>query len=341
MATIRDVARHAGVAPITVSRVVNNSGYVSKEIRERVEKSIAELHYIPNSLGPSLRSKRTHILALILSDITNPFWTTVARGVEDACNLHGYYVVLCNTDESQIKQDQYVSVMLRKQVDGFLLVPAQSTNETIRTIQKQDIPIVVLDRTVSDVAVDIVRCDSEEGAYQLTRHLLQQGHRNIAVLSGPEEISTARDRVAGYRRAMEESGLSVDEENIFWGTFGHNAGYSATKEVLLTTPRPTALLLGNNFIAIGAMHALSEAGIRVPQAMALVSFDEFPPGLTIEPFFTCVAQPAYQMGYRAAELLLSRVLGQSSEPFQEIILPIEIILRRSSQLGADDTPLRD
>src|SRR5215468_11126931 len=128
MATIRDVARHAGVAPITVSRVVNNSGYVSKEIRERVEKSISELHYIPNALGPSLRSKKTHILALILSDVTNPFWTTVARGVEDACNQQGYYVVLCNSDESQIKQDQYVSVMLRKRVDGFLLVPAQSTN---------------------------------------------------------------------------------------------------------------------------------------------------------------------------------------------------------------------
>ncbi len=331
MATIREVARHAGVAPITVSRVVNKSGYVSKDIRERVERSIAALDYIPNALGPSLRSKKTHIFALILSDITNPFWTTVARGVEDACNAHGYYVVLCNTDESQTKQDQYVSVMLRKQVDGFLLVPAQDTNETIRAIQKQDIPIVVLDRTVSDVEVDIVRCDSEEGAYQLTRHLLQQGHRDIAVVSGPKEISTARDRVAGYRRAMEESGLPVDERNIHWGTFGHNAGYDATKEILTTTPRPTALLAGNNFIAIGAMHALTEAEVRVPQDMALVSFDEFPPGLTIEPFFTSVVQPAYQMGYRATELLLSRVQGQTSEPFQEIILPVEIVLRRSSE----------
>ena len=119
MPTIRDVAKHAGVAPITVSRVINNAGYVSQEIRERVQQSIAELNYVPNALGPSLRSKKTQILALILSDITNPFWTTVARGVEDACSANGYYVVLCNTDESQSKHDQYISVMLRKQVDGF------------------------------------------------------------------------------------------------------------------------------------------------------------------------------------------------------------------------------
>jgi LacI family transcriptional regulator len=335
MTTIRDVAKHAGVAPITVSRVVNNSGYVSQEIRQRVEKSVAELSYVPNSLGPSLRSKKTYILALILSDITNPFWATVARGVEDACDAHGYYVVLCNTDESQAKQDRYVTVMLRKQVDGFLLVPARSSNETIRTIQEQNIPVVVLDRTVSDADVDTVRCDSEMGAYQITRHLVHRGHQNIAVLSGSLEISTAIDRVAGYQRAIKEAGLSVDEHNIYWGDFGHDAGFEAMKQVLLTRPRPTALVAGNNFIAIGAMHALAEAGLHVPQDMALVSFDEFPPGLTIEPFFTSVVQPAYQMGYRATELLLSRLSGQTAEPTQEIILPIEIVLRRSSESGTD------
>ncbi len=330
MPTIRDVAKHAGVAPITVSRVINNADYVSEEVRERVLKAITELNYVPNSLGPSLRSKRTQILALLLSDITNPFWTTVARGVEDACSANGYYVVLCNTDESQAKQDQYVSVMLRKQVDGFLLVPAQNSMETLLKIRQQEIPVVVLDRTVSDREVDIVRCDSGEGAYQVTSHLIQQGHRDIAILSGPPEISTALDRVEGYRRAMVDAGLPVNKENIFWGTFGQQAGYEDTIRLLRRVPRTTALVAGNNFIAIGAMHALGEANVRVPDNMALVSFDEFPPGLTVEPFFTSVVQPAYQMGHLATELLLSRLSGAPPAAYQEIVLPVEMVIRRSS-----------
>ena len=330
MPTIRDVAKHAGVAPITVSRVINNANYVSQEIRERVQKSIAELNYVPNALGPSLRSKKTQILALILSDITNPFWTTVARGVEDACSANGYYVVLCNTDEAESKQAQYVSVMLRKQVDGFLLVPVQHSTEMIRKIQQQEIPVIVLDRTVSGVDVDIVRCDSGKGAYQVTNHLLEQGHRNIAILSGPPEISTAVDRVEGYRRAMADAGVTVNEANIIWGNYGHDAGYEDTKRILQMVPRPTALVAGNNFIAIGAMHALGEGNIHVPQDMALVSFDEFPLGLMVEPFFTSVIQPAYQMGYQATELLLSRISGNAAQPYQEIVLPVEVVIRRSS-----------
>ncbi len=330
MPTIRDVAKHAGVAPITVSRVINNADYVSQEIRERVQRSIAELNYVPNALGPSLRSKRTQILALILSDITNPFWTTVTRGVEDACSANGYYVILCNTDESQIKLDQYVSVMLRKQVDGFLLVPVQRSTDMIRKIQLQEIPVIVLDRTVTGVEVDIVRCDSGEGAYQVTGHLLKQGHQNIAILSGPPEISTAVDRVEGYRRAMAEAGMAANEDNIFWGNFEHETGYEGTKRLLRMMPRPTALVAGNNFIAIGAMRALVEANVRVPQDMALVSFDDFPPGLTVEPFFTGVVQPAYQMGYKATELLLSRIAGKAPDTYQEIVLPTEVVIHRSS-----------
>jgi len=254
MATIRQVAKLAGVAPITVSRVINNSTYISAEIRERVEKAIAELNYVPNSLGPSLRSKKTHILALILSDITNPFWTTVARGVEDVCNARGYSIVLCNTDESQSKLDQYVNVMLRKQVDGIFLVPINTNPDTLRKIQKHGTPVVVLDRAVLEGNVDIVRCDSEDGAYQVTRHLIQQGHRHIVIVTGSSDISTARDRVAGYRRALAEANLPINERNIYWGEFSHDAGYRAAKEALQTTPYPTGIVAGNNFIAIGVIH---------------------------------------------------------------------------------------
>lgn len=331
MPTIREVAKHAGVAPITVSRVINKSGYVSQEVRERVETAIADLHYIPNAIGTSLRSSQTHILALILSDITNPFWTTLARGVEDVANESGYYVVLCNTDESQAKLDQYVTVMLKKRVDGFLLVPAEDTPHTIQTILRQGIPLVVLDRQVPGQAIDIVRGDSEGGAYQLTRHLLEQGHRHIAIIAGQRHVTTSIDRVAGYRRAMLEAGLKVKESQIYWGKFDQSHGYNAAQQVLKSSPRPTALVTGNNFIAVGVMHALRGAGIQVPQGMAVVTFDDFPTNLIIDPFLTSAAQPAYEMGYRATRLLLSRVTAQDPAPCQEIVFPVEIIIRDSSR----------
>ncbi|MCS7219810.1 MAG: LacI family DNA-binding transcriptional regulator [Anaerolineae bacterium] len=330
MPTIRDVAERAGVSPITVSRVINHSGYVSQETRARVEAAIAELQYVPNSLARSLRFKRTHTLALVLTDITNPFWTTVARGVEDVASQSGFNVILCNTDESDAKQSEYLNVLLQKQVDGFLLVPARSAPEPITLIQSQRVPTVVLDRQVPGAQVDVVRGDSEGGAYQLVRLLLSLGHRRIAMLSGPVSISTAADRVAGYRRALQEAGLEAQAELVCYGEYTQESGYQMAQEALSLTPRPTALFAANNFIAIGALRALRETGVRVPEDMALVSFDDIPPAFAIEPFLTVAAQPAYEMGRRATELLLARLSGQAPPEPQEIVFPTEIIVRRSS-----------
>src|SRR5690606_9542032 len=216
MPNIHDVAKRAGVAPMTVSRVINNNGYVSVKTRQRVEAAIAELDYIPNALGPSLRSKRTMTLALVVSDITNPFWTTVVRGVEDAANAHGYHIIIGNTDESPDKQDDYLTFMLKKQVDGFLLVPASS--RSLRTLQRQGVPFVMLDRHIAGENYDSVRCDSIGGAYELTRHLLDLGHRQIAVITGRHDHSTAADRVIGFRQALTEAGVNVDQQ-VYWGEF--------------------------------------------------------------------------------------------------------------------------
>ena len=335
MPTIRDVAKRAGVAPITVSRVINDSGYVSQGTRARVEAAIVELGYVPNTLARSLRSRRTNTLALVLTDITNPFWTTVARGVEDAASDAGFNVILCNTDESQIEEDRYLRVLLQKQVDGVLLVPARSTSVSVPRIQKQSTPVVVLDRRVPNAPVDVVRCDSEGGAYQLTRLLLSLGHRRIAILSGPREVSTAEDRVTGYKRALAENGLNPEQDLIHYGEFTLENGYATTQRVLSIVPRPTALFAANNFIAIGALRALREAGLRVPEDVALVGFDDLPPALVVDPFLTVAAQPAYQMGQRATELLLARLSDQAPETHQEVVLPTELIVRRSSGPAPD------
>ncbi|MCD6290641.1 MAG: LacI family DNA-binding transcriptional regulator [Anaerolineae bacterium] len=329
MATIRDVAKRAGVAPITVSRVINNSGYVSQETRKRVEAAIAELHYVPNSLARSLRFKRTHTLALVLTDITNPFWTTAARGVEDAARENGFNLILCNTDEDEKREAEYVRVLLERQVDGFLLVPACGDNRSIMLLQGQSIPFVVLDRHIPGVRVDTVRGDSFGGAFELTTHLIRLGHRRIAMLSGPPHVSTAESRVSGYRRALIYHNVPVDEDLILYGEYKEASGRDLARRALSLQPPVTALFAANNFIAIGALQTLREAGIRVPQDMALVSIDDIPQASAIYPFLTVAVQPAYEMGAIATRLLLSRLSEQSDHGPLEIVLPMTIILRES------------
>jgi LacI family transcriptional regulator len=330
VANIRDVAKLAGVAPITVSRAVNNSGYISQETRERVEAAIEELDYVPNMLGPSLRFQQTLTLAAVITDITNPFWTTVTRGIEDVAQANGYSTVLCNTDESETKQEQYLQMLLRRRVDGILLVPACSEPASIRLIKKQGIPVVVIDRQVPNVEVDIVRADSEEGACRLTQHLVSLGHRRIAMLAGPKSVSTAVDRIHGCLRAMDAAGLRVDDDLISWGNFTQESGYEKARAVIGRNPRPTAIFAANNFIAIGAMQALKEKGLRIPEDMALVTIDDIPPSYTIEPFLTAAIQPANEMGRQAARLLLDRIKHPTDTAVQQILLPTTLIVRASS-----------
>jgi LacI family transcriptional regulator len=329
MATIHDVAKLAGVAPITVSRVINKSGYTSEKTREKVQAAISELGYVPNVLARSLRSKRTNTLALVFTDITNPFFTIMARGVEDTASFAGFNVIICNTDESQEKEDDYIQLLLQKQVDGILLVPAASDTRSIKVIHEQDTPLVILDRRVSSTNVDVVRGDSEGGAYLLTKHLINLGHRRSAIITGPRNVSTAEDRLLGYKRAMEESGL---KENIisYYGSFTQTSGNDLTRKTFSQSPRPTALFTANNLMAIGALRALQDMGLKVPEDVALVSFDDIPENLTAFPFMTVVKQPSYEMGRRATELLISRIKKDSYDDYQDIVFPVEFLERASS-----------
>jgi LacI family transcriptional regulator len=329
MTTIREVAKLAGVAPITVSRVINNSGYISDETRQRVEAAVSQLEYVPNTLSQSLRWKQTGMLALLLTDVTNPFWTTVARGVEDAASEAGYHVILCNTDESPEKQESYLSALLQKRVDGILLVPARDDMEDIQQARKLHVPLVVLDRRLTQQLTDSVRCDSEQGAYQLTRLLLERGHRQIALLTGSPHVATAIDRLNGYRHALRDYGIGESGEMVYYGEFTLESGQEMACQALAAKPCPTAIFAGNNFIAIGLMQALQEAGIRVPGDISIVGFDDLPASLLIDPFLTVAAQPAYEMGVQATKILIKRLLGNGANAPQEIVLPVEIIERKS------------
>ena len=335
MSRISEVADRAGVSAMTVSRVLNNSGYVSVATRQRVELAIAELGYVPNALARQLRSKRTKMLALVLSDISNPFFTTIARGVEDAASARGFAVMFCNTDESDEEESRYLRLLVERHVDGVLLVPAQNAAASLRLLRTHDIPVVVLDRRASR-RVDNVRCDSEAGAHALARHLIELGHRRIAVLTGRRRISTSADRVAGVRRALAEAGLALDESLVRYGgfTFGNlnlADGRLMARDVLAATDDPpTAIFAANNFIAFGAVRALRELGLKVPDDISVVAFDDLPAEWVDEPFLTVAAQPAYDIGRRAAEMMIDRLVGQRTAAGDSVVLPFEVIIRRST-----------
>jgi LacI family transcriptional regulator len=330
MPTIHDVARRAGVAPITVSRVINQRGYYSRAIQQRVEEAIAELGYVPNRVASSLRSRRTRLLALVITDITNPYFTLIARGVEDAADQAGYTVIYCNTDESSEKEAHYLQILLQNQVAGILLVPAGGETAPVEMLLRSEAQVVVLDRRIRGARVDLVVSDSVAGAVMLIRHLTALGHRRIALLDGPEGISTADERLQGYHQALDEAGISHPERLVLRGRYTQASGEEMTRRALEHAPRPTALFAANNFIAIGALRALQAQGLRVPQDIALVGFDDLPPALVTFPFLTVAVQPAYEMGRKAALLLLQRLNGEAPAEPQEILLPVELLVRQSS-----------
>jgi LacI family transcriptional regulator len=336
MPTIRDVARRAGVAPITVSRVISRRGYASAETRSKVESAVAELGYVPNQVASSLRSKRTSLLALVLTDITNPYFTQIARGVEDTASDSGYTVIYCNTDESLLEEQKYIQVLLQNRVAGVLLVPAAGETRSVELLKHNHTPVVVLDRRLPGAQVDVVLSDSVGGAFQLVRLLLDCGHRRIALLNGPPGVSTADDRLAGYHKALDAAGIPQEMRLVLAGAYTQESGYELSCQALDQRPQPTALFAANNFIAIGALRFVQDAGLSVPADIALVGFDDLPIALITFPFLTVASQPAYEMGKCATELLLSRLSGEDERPPQQIILPTELIVRQSS--GQPITP---
>lgn len=329
MANIREVAERAGVSAITVSRAMNNSGAVHPATRERINKAIAELHYVPNTLARSFRSKQTCLLALVLPDVTNPFWTTIARGVEDTASRNGFHVILCNTDESSEKEANHLSVLLQRRVDGIILAPTSGDKRIILPLKQHSMPCVLVDRRVDGAKCDTVVSNGHDGAMKMTQHLIELGHRRIAIVAGPDAIWTGWERVEGYRQALYENGLLVNPDYIVHGSYNEASGYELVKHLLALDPRPTAIFAGNNFLAVGALHALREAGLRVPEDVALAGFDDIPQGSLISPALTVVSQLAYEMGVSAAESLISRLSGKYRGKPRDIVFDTCIIIRES------------
>jgi len=325
--TIRQVAEKARVSPTTVSHVINNTRFVSKDVQRRVRAAMDELGYRPNALARSLRRGETHTLGLVLPDSANPFFAEVGRCIESAAFELGYSVILCNTEGDSAKEHLYLDVLSKKQVDGVIFVATGHQADALRVLLRQ-MPVVVVDRDLPDVEVDAVLADNRRGGYLATQHLVDLGHRRIGCIAGPSNVTPSAQRVTGYREALFEANLPVDESLILRGDFHPESGWAAARNLLSRPDAPTALFACNDLMAIGVMRAAAETGRRVPADLAIVGFDDIELATYTIPPLTTIGQPKMEMGRAAVKLLVDRICDRA-RPLHRELLPTQLVVRGS------------
>ena len=333
-AKLADVARRAGVSTASVSRVLADKPHVSDAVRQRVLAAVDELSFRPSRLARSLRNQRSHVLGLIISDIQNPFFTAIVRAIEDIAYQHQYTLVLCNADEDPDKEALYVDLMMDEKVAGVIISPTHETATSCQRLANVGIPVVAIDRKVNDISVDTVVVDNTSAACEIVSHLIADGHRRIGAVVGTPIATTGHERRDGYLRALQMHGIPLESTLLRAGLPTIATGYRLVNELLALPAPPTALFLGNNLLTVGALKAIHERDLHIPEEIALVAFDEMEWMFVVKPALTVVAQPVYEMGKCAADLLLARI-ADPERPIEEIVLKATIHIRQSC---ADHAP---
>lgn len=330
MPTIQDVARHANVSTATVSHVLNGTRYVSPELIERVRHAVRELDYHPSGIARSLKTQKTQLISLIISDITNPFFSCLVRGAERALAERSYGLLICNTDENTAVESKYLEISLQKGVDGIILVPTGKDNEGIQRLIRRDYPFVFADRIVPGIDTDAVLSENKTGAYQAIKHLLDRGHRRIGVISGLESVTAVQERIAGCMQALREFDLKLDGNLIAYGGSKQEGGYEACCKLLSLSTPPTAIFSTNNLMLRGALKAFKVHDIAYPREISIIGFDDFTGAALYTPSLTVVTQQADAIGFKAAELLMQRLEeGERRTPTERIRLATRLIVRES------------
>jgi LacI family transcriptional regulator len=330
--TIHDVAADAGVSAMTVSRVINESPRVSADTRRRVQISIAKLGYVPNRLARSLIQRKTAAFGVIVPDVANPFFTLIVRGVERVAWRAGYHVILCDTQGDLERERGYVEDMISFQVEGVLIAPVgDGSKPHLRLLMRNGVPFVLIDRSIAGFDGDLVQGDSIAGARQLVTHLIDLGHRRIGMLREGLEVSTARDRLQGYREAIASGGLPFDEALVASSSaIDPGVAKESTFQLLDLPEPPTAIFAVNNIAVVGVVEAARDRELDIPRDLALVCFDDIEHISRIYPFLTVMAQPAETFGTIATQLLLDRLGSGVAERRRMVVLPADLIIRLSS-----------
>ena len=330
MANILDVALKAGVSIATVSRVVNKSDHkVNPTTRERVQEAIRELDYRPNALAKGLLMKKTMTIGIIIPDISNPYYAEIVRGIQDTADQAGYAVLIHNTDGKQERIIRHIYILREKSVDGVIFCGGIINGyETLSILKELKERVVVVGR--HEVDFPAVMVDNMGGATQAVEHLIDLGHRLIGCIGGPDGSPTAVDRLTGYRNALAQNGIALDERLVKRGTWSPESGYLLARELLAGPERPTAVFSANDQMAFGVIKAAREMGLNVPKDLAVVGFDNVPPGSYFDPPLTTVEIPMYDIGVATMRMLIDLLSG---EPFEKLRLFKTKLLVRGSTTG--------
>jgi LacI family transcriptional regulator len=330
MANMQEIARMAGVSLGTVSHVLNNTANVREPKRSRVLQAVQAAGYQPSQLARGLRRDTTNMIGMIIPDITNPFFPAVVRGAEDVAFSNGYRLILCNTDNDHSKELIHLNELRTYLPAGLIVIPSNFSDLTTQaeSYRRAGTGVVCIDRLPRHWSGDSVTADHKAGAYNASRHLIQLGHTRLATITGPLHLTNAKERLEGFRRAMKEAKLPLPPEYIQETSFDKQGGHSKTPILLRLIPRPTAIFAGNDMIALGALLAVREAGLRCPEDISIIGFDDMDLCETTNPSLSSVSQSGYQLGTTAARLLLDRKEGDTS-PAKHIVLKTLLNLRNS------------
>ncbi|NWQ44369.1 LacI family DNA-binding transcriptional regulator [Bacillus sp. EB106-08-02-XG196] len=329
---IQDVARLADVSIATVSRVINNQGGVRKVTEDRILKAIEELGYIRNAAARTMKRKETNTIGVIVPDIKNPFFPLVMAGIEQKAREKDYFTILSSTNESPIIEEKIVKNFIERGVDGVIITTANENGEHLKLLQEQNIPIVAVDRSIRSFEVDTVLVDNIKGSYQAVQHLILQGHRKIAIICGPQNTTPGFERYIGYKKALEDYNIPLDERLVVHGDFGEHSGYLATRQLNELDERPTAIFSSNNLMTIGCMKALDELNWKLGDEVAFMGFDDVDIATFLNPKLSVVTRPMNAVGEIAFTFLHERIHFKNDLPKRKYSLPPELIIRQSCRL---------
>ena len=308
MSTIKDVARHAGVSISTVSHVLNETRFVSEDRATKVHDAVRALDYKPSAVARSLKTNRTHTIGMLTASNANPFFAEVIHGVEASCYERGYHLVLCNSDDDLDKQASYLKTLEEKRIDGLLVMSAHSQPAFFDLLRDRcQWPLVVLDCQAPGLEADIIMEDPEQGGYEATRYLLEQGHQSVGCISGPGDLSPSCQRLAGYYRALEDVNIPVKDGWVVEGRLTAESGYQAATGMLDNGEPPSALFVGNDIMAMGVICALQTRGYRVPDDVSVIGYDDIELAAYTSPPLTTIHQPKGELGRLAADTLIDRI----------------------------------
>ena len=311
MATITEVAKLADVSIATVSNVIRGTRTVSPELGDRVRAAIKKLNYSPNELARSLKLRQTRMLAVVIPDITNPFFPETIRGAEDAALERGYFLLTANTNEEVHREKRIIEALRAYRVDGILLAPTSGTDiRHLQQARRAGVPIVCVDRSVPGLGADAVLLDNVGGSRECVLHLIRKGHRRIATVTGPLSVQTGGERFQGYEQALREEGIPIKRNLIVEGNFHFASGYEAAKRLMTMKQRPTAIFSSNGVMALGLLSWLEEAGMTCPGDVELATFSHLTAEASSQPPMTTVVQPSYEIGTQAATVLIDRIEGR-------------------------------